>query len=328
MSNKQRMIPRSINMFPVVVILVFCFGFFGEHCMASFVAVHHKRIGAISPLMYDITATRLFKVSPTICNMASRLPQSASIRHSSVGSTDEEEDMTHSHTSMISSLQQFKDTVAKSVPVLPALALCAVPETVLAFDVSPAWNSALLAYGHYFFLLLGTILLTYERATIAAAMSVDKEKSLVIADALYGVVGAFLAATGYFRVVSEYGKGWEYYSHEPLFWLKLSTAGLLAGLSLFPTITFVKRGSKLFQNEDIPPMSEELAARVRKVLNAEISAILSIPLFATLMARGVGYNEDFPWQLGAAFTVLTLIGSGTLYARQALTWEEPSPKQE
>lgn len=223
-------------------------------------------------------------------------------------------------------------TCTNQYPYVSSLAMLllmtAMPEMASAVDsfgISPTWNSAFLAYGHYFFILLGTILLTYERVTVAADMSVDKEKSLVLADALYGIVGALLGATGYFRVVSEYGKGWEYYAHEPVFWLKLSAAGLLAGLSLFPTITFIKRGTKLFQNEDIEPMSEELALRVRKVLNAEISAILSIPLMATLMARGVGYNADFPWQLGAAFAVITLVGSGAAYARQALTWTEPSP---
>ena len=189
--------------------------------------------------------------------------------------------------------------------------------------LSPTWNSALLAYGHYFFILSGTILLCYERFTVKANMSIDQEKSLVVADALYGLVGAALAGTGYFRVISEYGKGWDYYAHEPLFWVKLTAAGLLAGLSLFPTITFIQRGSKLYQNEDIAPMSEALATRVRKVLNAELSAILSVPLLATLMARGVSYQPDFPWPVGAAFTVLTLVGSGTFYARQALTWKEP-----
>ena len=189
--------------------------------------------------------------------------------------------------------------------------------------LSPTWNSALLAYGHYFFILSGTILLCYERFTVKANMSIDQEKSLVVADALYGLVGAALAGTGYFRVISEYGKGWDYYAHEPLFWVKLTAAGLLAGLSLFPTITFIQRGSKLYQNEDIAPMSEALATRVRKVLNAELSAILSVPLLATLMARGVSYQPDFPWPVGAAFTVLTLVGSGTVYARQALTWKEP-----
>lgn len=216
-------------------------------------------------------------------------------------------------------------------PVVTAATLVLIgtsvtPECACAADgaiLSPTWNSALLAYGHYFFLLLATMLLMFERLTVAPNMSVDQEKSLVICDALYGVVGAALAATGYFRVVS--GKGWEYYAHEPLFWMKLAAAGLLAGLSLFPTLIYIQRGSKLFQNEEIAPMSAALATRLQKILNAELSAVLSIPLLATLMARGIAFSpdRDWVWPLGAGGTVLVLLGSGALYARQALTWEEP-----
>ena len=44
------------------------------------------------------------------------------------------------------------------------------------------------------------------------------------------------------------------------------------------------------QNQDvaIAPMSEELAARMTSIINAELLAIASIPLSAALMARGVG----------------------------------------
>lgn len=98
----------------------------------------------------------------------------------------------------------------------------------------------------------------------------------------------------------------------------------MGGLSLFPTITFIKRGEKLFKDQPIEPMSEKLAKRTQSVINAEISALLSIPLLATLMARGVWYSNDFPWQAGAAVCAVALLGSGTLYAKQALQWKEDS----
>jgi uncharacterized membrane protein len=196
------------------------------------------------------------------------------------------------------------------------------PEPAAAATVNTAIiPNALVAYGHYFFILVVMGLLTFERFTIAPNMDEETEKKLVIADATYGLSGALLFFTGYLRAV-EYGKGWEFYSHEPLFWLKLTFGGILAGLSLFPTITFVKRGAPLFQGESVDPMSEKLAKRLQSIVNAEISAILSIPLLATLMARGVGYANEFPWQAGAAITTLALVGSGALYARQALTWSE------
>ena len=43
-----------------------------------------------------------------------------------------------------------------------------LPSLLVSLSLSPTWNSALLAYGHYFFILLGTILLSYERFTVKA----------------------------------------------------------------------------------------------------------------------------------------------------------------
>lgn len=197
----------------------------------------------------------------------------------------------------------------------------ASPANAVTTDVIP---NALVAYSHYFFILLSMALLVYERFSIEAGMSAETEKSVVIADALYGINALLLFGSGYFRAI-EYGKGWEFYSHEPIFWVKIAAASLLAGLSAFPTITLIKRGIPIFQGKDIEPMSESLAKRMQQVINAEISALLTIPLFATLMARGVSYNDEFQWPIGAAFVTLVFVGSGFLYAKQALTWQEEVP---
>jgi len=57
-------------------------------------------------------------------------------------------------------------------------------------------------------------------------------------------------------------------------------------------------------------------------LNAEITAVLSIPLVATFMARGVWYWDDFPWPIGLALAIAATVGSFYLYAKQALTWTD------
>jgi hypothetical protein len=60
-----------------------------------------------------------------------------------------------------------------------------------------------------------------------------------------------------------------------------------------------------------------------QVINAELLAIASIPLMATLMSRGVLYGGgDFPWQVGTGLVVLTFGGAGYKYAKEALTWSE------
>lgn len=69
-------------------------------------------------------------------------------------------------------------------------------------------------------------------------------------------------------------------------------------------------------------MSDKLANRLKQVMNAEISAMLSIPLLATFMSRGVLYSDDFPWPAGIVLAVLTTGGASFLYGKQALTWTE------
>jgi hypothetical protein len=50
--------------------------------------------------------------------------------------------------------------------------------------------------------------------------------------------------------------------------------------------------------------------------------MLSIPLLATFMSRGVLYSDDFPLPAGIALVVLTTAGSSFVYGKQALTWSE------
>jgi hypothetical protein len=61
---------------------------------------------------------------------------------------------------------------------------------------------------------------------------------------------------------------------------------------------------------------------LHQIINAEISAILSIPILATLMARGVLYSPDFPYQIGLVASIAATGGSFYFYARQALSWKE------
>jgi uncharacterized membrane protein len=188
-------------------------------------------------------------------------------------------------------------------------------------DVVP---SALAAYGHYLSIIVMTAAIMAERLTVKPNMSLEEEKFLVTADITLGITAVSVLVSGYYRA-TQYGKGWEFYSHEPIFWLKMALLGVLGGLSLFPTITIIQRAVKVQQEGSVEPMSEELALRMQKVLNAEPTAIASIPLAATLMARGVAYTNDFPTQIvGPAFVAIVTGGAVYKYVKDAITWKEPN----
>jgi uncharacterized membrane protein (DUF441 family) len=99
--------------------------------------------------------------------------------------------------------------------------------------------------------------------------------------------------------------------------------GIFGGLSLFPTITIIQRTVKIQQEGTIEPMSEALADRLKKVMNAELKALATIPLTATLMARGVGYINEFPTQVvGPVLIGVVTAGAVYKYVKDAISWNE------
>lgn len=176
------------------------------------------------------------------------------------------------------------------------------------------------AYGHYLALVLATACLVAERLMVKPGMTEDEEQRMQYADILYDVAGLSFFITGYLRT-AEYGKGWDFYQHEPIFWVKITLAGVMAASSFFVTTMLLKR--KLTRREEtVAPVSEKLAARMTSVINAQLLAVGSIPLAATLMARGVGYLDWLPWQAGAAPALLAFGGLSFKYVKEALDWEE------
>jgi hypothetical protein len=63
-----------------------------------------------------------------------------------------------------------------------------------------------------------------------------------------------------------------------------------------------------------------MVARLHSIINAELSAILTIPLLASLMSHGIGYLPDFSWQIGAFISVGAMVAAFGYYGWQALTW--------
>lgn len=214
-----------------------------------------------------------------------------------------------------------KSNAPLALTALPILTALAMPEAAHA-AVSPV-ASAFAAYGHYLGLVLIACSLTTEKFLIKPELTEEEAKTLVVADSVYGIAGVLVLYTGYLRV-TQYGKGWDFYSHEPIFWVKMALFGVMGSSSLFNTIKIIQMAAKKANGDaNSSAIGEKLSARMQKIVNGELLAIGSIPLAAATMARGVGYGDgSFPWQAGAGGVAAVCLGLTVKYVKEAITWED------
>ncbi|GMH61560.1 hypothetical protein TL16_g03282, partial [Triparma laevis f. inornata] len=221
------------------------------------------------------------------------------------------------------------DALSLDVTTLPThlFTLSTLPTHLSASLPTPVL-SAFAAYFHYLGLFLVVASLITERLLIKPDMNESDFDTAANADILYGISGTVVLVSGYFRA-TEFGKGWEFYAHEPIFWVKMLLFSVMGAASFFPTTKIIQRAitKKNAQDagEELPnPWSPALIKRLTSIINAELLAVSSIPLAATLMSRGVGYAENFPWYAGAAPSFLVVGGLGYKYIKEALDWKEPN----
>ncbi|CAB9529160.1 Predicted membrane protein (DUF2214) [Seminavis robusta] len=142
-------------------------------------------------------------------------------------------------------------------------------------------------------------------------MSQEDEIKINNADGIYGLSAFSLLISGT-SVTNFQGMG--LLSTRTHFWLKMSSVARLGDL-VFPAIVFFKRDQA--RRQDVGRVSMPLVDAHHTLINAEILALLTIPLFASLMARGVLYMDNFPWPLGVALYVVSLGGAGYKYGKEA-----------
>ena len=149
-------------------------------------------------------------------------------------------------------------------------------------------RSASVAYIHYLSFMICFGALVFERISLKANPNRQEAISMVFADIIYGIAGVALLISGIYRVI-KFGQGSEFYTENPIFWTKIIVFALVGSLSLYPTITYVLWAIPLSKGT-LPQVKENLASRLRFIINVELIGFASIPFLATLMARGVGLS--------------------------------------
>ncbi len=144
-------------------------------------------------------------------------------------------------------------------------------------------EEALIRYLHIVGIIMISSALIGEHLLITQTMKPGAFKKLVITDGIYGL-GTVLALVAGLLLWFGVGKPSGYYSLNPIFHIKLTLFGIMAILSIFPTVFFLKNRKRTRSSITIPKY-------VLLILRIEITLLVVIPLFATIMAKGIGVDN-------------------------------------
>lgn len=146
---------------------------------------------------------------------------------------------------------------------------------------------ALLAYIHYLSIITLIVTLVVELVVFEKVLSRKDIKKLQRTDSLYGLAAIMVLATGTLRIMW-YGKGWSYYLDNYFFITKLSLFLIVGLLSIYPTIAFLK-WRILPKDQELFTYDDSTYKKLLTFIRLEVVLVFLIPLFAALMARGLGF---------------------------------------
>jgi putative membrane protein len=147
----------------------------------------------------------------------------------------------------------------------------------------------LLAIVHHLIVFGLAAVLAAELALMRpAAMSPHTVRLLGRFDAAYGVMALAILVVGFLRV--KYGaKGPAFYMHNPVFWAKIAAFAVVGLVSIRPTLRILAWQKLAKADAAFVPALDEVNA-LRRTMLLEIHVFALIPIFAAMMARGVGYS--------------------------------------
>ena len=133
---------------------------------------------------------------------------------------------------------------------------------------------------HFAAILVLAGALVIENMALKAEINAEDARNLARVDGIYGLsaVLTFLFGLTLWLWV---GKPSTFYSGNPLFQIKLGLFLLLALLSIYPTVFFIKHRRSEAESIKVPKA-------VGVLIKLELVLLVFIPVLAFLMARGIG----------------------------------------
>jgi putative membrane protein len=147
----------------------------------------------------------------------------------------------------------------------------------------------LLAILHHLIVFGLAAVLAAELALMrSSTMSPQTVKLLGRFDFFYGMLAMAILVVGFVRVWFG-AKGPDFYLHNHAFWAKIAAFAVVGLISIKPTMRILAWQKSLKANAAfVPPLPE--IAKLRRWLLIELHVFALIPVFAAMMARGVGYG--------------------------------------
>jgi putative membrane protein len=145
--------------------------------------------------------------------------------------------------------------------------------------------STLFAFLHHVAAFTLVAALAVEFMLIRQSLTVDNARRLLVTDAILGASATILLVVGLLRVFY-FEKGYAYYFSNHAFLGKLGLFIIIALISIVPTLEFLRWRSAVKAGQ-VPQVTPQKLATLRRVIHWELAGIVFILLFAAMMARGI-----------------------------------------
>ena len=144
-------------------------------------------------------------------------------------------------------------------------------------------SEILFRYIHFIgiFTLAGTLIT--ERLLLKKELTRAEIGRLSRIDAVYGLAAMVVIGAGLTLWFSGIGKPSIYYSKNWIFHMKVTSVGIVALLSIYPTLFFVKN------RKGDPKEIVKVPGSVFMLIRISLVLLFTTPMLAALMARGVGF---------------------------------------
>jgi putative membrane protein len=147
-------------------------------------------------------------------------------------------------------------------------------------------TDVLLAIAHFLLIFVVLAALVLEMAVIRPDMTAATLRRAGFADIVYGISAGLLVIVGFARVF--FGlKGPEFYFASHAFWTKIALIVAIGLISIRPTLRIIAWRRRAVGEPGFLPPADEVKG-VRTLIHIELTLFFLIPIFAVLMASGLG----------------------------------------